>query len=128
MAHLSKIIKRKYKYQRNAFKNALYEIMKDNLTLALLVQQIHIGKREHDLLYEVFEITGFRHKDAYKEICQHNIPTRMYEGSSHRLFNQLYFVDKDLYIKYAGTIPEKYAMGDAYAIATRVFREYAKKV
>lgn len=101
--------------------------MKDNLTLALLIQQIHIGKREHDLLYEVFEITGFRHKAAYKEICDHNIPTRMYEGNSHRLFKTLYFVDKNIYMKYAMTIPEVYAMGDAYAVALSVFREYVEQ-
>ena len=123
---MSKIIKRKYKQSRKEFKRDLYKIMQGNVTLALLVQQVCISKIEHKLLYEVFEITGFRHREAYKEICDHNIPTRMFEGKSHSIFNKLYFVNQDIYYKYIGKIPETYVFGDAYSVAKRVFRECKK--
>lgn len=99
--------------------------MHGNITLALLVQQLHIGNREYDLIHEVFEITGFRHKAAYKEICERKIPQRLYDGNSHSLFKHLYFGGKTMYMKYVGSIPEMYALGDAYAIAKRVLSEHA---
>lgn len=124
--NVSKILKRKYAKDRASFRCELYEVMKEDLTLAMFIQQIYISYNDRRLLWKSFEILGFNHKEAYRSICDANIPLRMMSGRYDEIFNNLYFVQRDIYDKYNRKIPERYALGDAYGVALRVFKEQSK--
>ena len=123
---MSKILKRKYVKDRTEFRAELYEVMKNDLTLAMLIQQIYISYKDRRALWKVFEILGFNHKEAYKAICDADIPLRMMSGRYDEIFNNLYFIKRDIYEKYSRKVPERYALGDAYGVARRVLREQSK--
>lgn len=121
---MSKILKRQYREDRKAFRQDLYEVMKDDMTLALLMQLVKIASKDKSLLYQVFEITGFNHPAAYREICNEGIPSKITCGSYDKVFRNLYFTHRELYDKYSDKIPEVYALGDAYSVALAVFKRY----
>lgn len=125
---MSRIIKRKYAKDRAAFKADLYKEIKDDLAIAMLIQQIYISYNDRRLLFESFEILGFNYKDAYKAICDANIPRRMMSGRYDEIFNNLYFVKRDIYNQYSRKIPGRYALGDAYSVALRVFKEQKNQI
>lgn len=101
--------------------------MKDNVTLAMLIQQVYISYKDRRLLWKIFEITGFNYKEAYSAICDSGIPLKMTSGRYDEVFNNLYFVEREIYEKYSRKIPARYALGDALSVAYRVFREQKNK-
>lgn len=120
---MSKSIKRKYSKTRTQFKNELYDSMREDLTLAMLIQQVYISYKDRRLLLKSFEILGFNYEEAYKAICESGIPRKMTSGRYDEIFHNLYFTRRDIYKKYHETIPGRYALGDALSVAYRVFRE-----
>lgn len=99
--------------------------MKEDLTLALFVQHIYISFNDRRLLFKTFGILGRRHRDAYKEVCDSDIPERMMSGRYDEIFNNLYFVKREIYNKYNRKIPSTYALGDAYSVCKRVLSDYS---
>ena len=122
---MSRILKRKYRARRKAMKADLTELMKDNMTLVLLVRDIYIARRQRYMLHEIWYILGTKYRDIYtKEFCgTGGLTGEMICGRFDELSNTMYFIDKDFYMKHRG-IPECYAVGDAYAVARRYMRAY----
>ena len=122
---MSKILKRKYRSERKQFKHELYEAMKNDLQMAMLIQQIFINRTQRSIIYETWYRLGTQYPQVYKEgFCEDNsLHGKMMTGRSHEVFHNLYFINNELYMKYHRKIPEVYALGDALAVAYRVFRE-----
>lgn len=126
---MSKILKRKYIKERKAFKIELYQLMKDDLMMAMLFQQIFINYTQRRLLHEVWYRLGTKHYDIYKnEFCGENgLTGKMMCGRFDEAFFNLYFINQPLYEKYVRLIPERYALGDALSVAYKVIAEFSRK-
>lgn len=122
---MSRILKRKYRARRKAMKAELAELMKGNMTLVLLVRDTYIAHHQRYMLHEIWYTLGTRYRDIYiKEFCgTGGLTGKMKCGRFDEIFNTMYFIDKDFYMKHKG-IPECYALGDAYAVAMRYMRAY----
>lgn len=126
---MGRSLKRKFRNDRVDFRKDLYEMMKDDLAMAMLVQQIHINERHSSIILKTWEILGLNYPEVYKEgFCGKNsMHGRMFSGKSHDLFHNLYFLNQDIYKKYSRKIPPTYALGDALSVAHVVINDYNKK-
>lgn len=122
---MSKILKRKYRNERKKFRHELYEVMKNDLKMAMLIQQIFINKRQSTIIHEIWYRLGTQYPQVYKEgFCGENsLHGKMMTGKFDELFFNLYFINNELYMKYKRKIPEVYALGDALSVAYRVIRD-----
>lgn len=126
---MGRSLKRKFRNDRLDFKKDLYEIMKDDLAMAMLIQQIHINKRHSFIILKTWEILGLNYPEVYKEgFCGKNsLHGKMMSGKSYDLFHNLYFLDQDIYKKYSRKIPPTYALGDALSVAYVVINRKEKE-
>lgn len=111
--------RRKYKKVRNEMKIELKNLMKDNPALMILIRDTYIAYTQRRLIHKIFYVLGTKHNDIYeKEFCGENgLVGKMLCGRFDEFFNTMYFIDKNFYEKYIRRIPDKIALGDAYAIA-----------
>lgn len=119
---MSKIIKRKYKKARVAFKKELLVKCRENKALAMLMIETYTAwhhRRHITKTWSMFlnpEYKAF--VDAYnKELFGKHLSGR------DDIWKSLYFADRELHDKYRSLIPERFAMGDALGIAYRTLRE-----
>ncbi|MCY8577593.1 hypothetical protein MOD24_17245 [Bacillus haynesii] len=118
---MSKIIKRKYKKVRIAFKKDLIAKCSENKALAMLIVETYTAwhHRRH-----IIKIWGMFRKPAYKEFQADYSKNLMGDHLSGRddIWKSLYYADRELHDKFKYLIPETYAMGDALGVAYKVLR------
>lgn len=113
-----------YKKVRKEMKAELGKIIKNNPTLMLLIRYIYIAYYQRHLLRETWDILGSKHYDIYKnEFCgKDGLAQKMLCGAFDEFLHTIYYIDKEFYEKYVDRVPEKTALGDAYAVAISCMR------
>lgn len=114
-------LKRKYRRVRQEFKQDILEVTKNNRAFAMMIVETYSASKNRTHIMKVWELLGFHHQEAYKDYCDKLMGS--YLCGSHEIMRSIYFVDKELYKKYYGRIPECYAMGDALGIAYKVLKQ-----
>lgn len=111
--------RKKYRKRRKEMKAELRIMMKNNLQLIMLIQKIYITYYQRCMLHKVWYILGTKYHDIYKnEFCRENgLVGKMLCGNFDKFFTNMYFIDRNFFSKYNRRIPEKAALGDAYAVA-----------
>lgn len=119
---MMKQIKRKYKGTRIAFKKELLQAMSQNKALAMLVIETYTAwkHKEHILnIWGMFrnpEYSNFR-KDYSDNLMGKHLTGRV------DIWRSFHFSGYENLYDYKYKIPEKFAMGDALAIAYKVLRK-----
>jgi hypothetical protein len=117
---LSKILKRKWKQIRKEFKyDIAYECFQ-NKAFIMMIIETYVASQSRKHIGEIWYLLGRYHREAYNDYCD-KLMGKALTGRDEILRN-LYFVNRELYDKYVGKIPECYAMGTAYGVALRVLK------
>ncbi|MFF2532391.1 hypothetical protein ACFVS2_26115 [Brevibacillus sp. NPDC058079] len=113
--------KRKYRLVRKEFRRELFEIAKENHTLAMLIFQTYVASQHRTHITKIWDLLGFHHKEAYKDYCDKLFGK--YLSGTNDLWKSLHFAGyKEIREKFIRKIPEKCAMGDALAVAYKVLK------
>ncbi|MDT8718306.1 hypothetical protein IAI10_16685 [Clostridium sp. 19966] len=117
--------RRKYIKARKEMKIELKALMKDNVTLMMLIRDIYIAYSQRRLIHKIWYELGTKHHDIYqKEFCGENgLVGKMLCGRYDEFFTTMYSINKDFYKKYVRRIPDKVALGDAYAVAINYMKQ-----
>ncbi|HHT96638.1 MAG TPA: hypothetical protein GXZ90_01930 [Clostridiales bacterium] len=111
--------KRKYWQTRKAFKQELYEIVKDNPVYVPMIAETYVASKLRTHIHKIWWMAR-NHNDFLQEYNR-NLMGKMLTGTDEILINLSYADER--FNKYRGKIPKYLAMGDAYAIMIRVQRE-----
>ena len=112
---MSKTIKRKLKIIRREFKQDIRLECSTNRAFSLMIIETYVSSQNRKHITEIWSLLGRNHRLAYDDYCD-KLMGKHLTGRSEIIRN-LYFVNRKLYTKYYGKIPECYAMGDALGIA-----------
>ena len=116
--------RRKYIKVRKEMKSELRIMMKDNMTLMLLVRDIVLLHKAKRLEHEIWYVIGTKYHDIYKkEFCDGGLVGKSMCGRHDEFFNTMYFIDKVFCVKFMRLIPDRLALGDAYAVAISFWRK-----
>ncbi|MBG9517834.1 hypothetical protein ABE49_03390 [Bacillus thuringiensis] len=113
-------LKRKYRSIRQEFKKDILEVAKNNRAFAVMIIETYAASMHKTHITKVWELLGFHHPEAYKDYCDKLMGSTL--CGRHEIMRSIYFVDKELYEKYYGKLPECYAMGDALGIAYKALK------
>ncbi|WP_163538287.1 hypothetical protein [Gracilibacillus sp. YIM 98692] len=118
---MSKIIKRKYRKIRSDFKKELYESMKENHALAMLVIETYTAWKHRNHILKIWGM--FRNPDykAFQKDYSKNLMGQHLTGSID-IWRSFHFAKYENLTDYKYKIPEKYAMGDALGMAYKVLK------
>ncbi len=121
---MRKQLRRKYSESRKSMKDDLRIMMENNMTLMLLVRDIMLLHKARRLEHEIWYIIGTKHYDIYKkEFCDGGLVGKSMCGRYDEFFNTMHFIDEEFTKKYQRLIPDRTALGDAYAVAISIWRK-----
>jgi hypothetical protein len=119
---MSRIVKRRYKEVRKNFRAALYERVKKNKALAMLLIETYSAWHHRRHIGKIWEMFRDPQYDDFQKEYNRTLFGQHLCGRED-IWKSLYFTERDLYGTYHQEIPETFAMGDALGIAYRVLRE-----
>lgn len=120
---MSRTIKRKWKTVRSEFRQDIINECTSNKSFAMMICETYVASQSRKHIMEIWSLLGRNHREAYDDYCD-KLMGKSLTGRSE-IIRSLYFVNKELYQKYYGKIPECYAMGEAYGIALSVLNSKA---
>lgn len=113
---MSRVLKRKYKDARKAFKIELRERCDANPALPVLIVETYTAWHYRRHLAQIWSMFGNPEYEAFRVDYMTNLMGKHLSGRSD-IWRSLYFAEKDLCETYKPLIPETFAMGDAIRVA-----------
>lgn len=118
-------VKQKYINARKEMKAELRPMLQNNVALQLLIRDTFLLYKARHLEHEVWYIIGTKYPDIYKkEFCvKDGLVGKSMCGRFDEFFNTMYFIDEAFTKKYRELLPDRIALGDAYAIVKSIWRK-----
>ncbi|MGG4217286.1 hypothetical protein ABEW32_03530 [Paenibacillus jamilae] len=116
---MSRYIKNKYRSVRKEFREDMYDAIKENPALGMLVIKTYVASKHRAHIHKIWGM--FFDYPAFAKDYKENLMGQHLTGRDE-IFHSLYFAAPKIRDKYLWRIPEAFAMGDALAAAYKAMR------